>query len=65
METERVCVFLVVKDIARMGGSKSKMVTMFVLLLIILEGGWSKGCLELQRFGLLQLKHFFNSPYRL
>ncbi|KAH9687690.1 Receptor-like protein 1 [Citrus sinensis] len=45
-----------------MGGSKSKMVIMFVLLLIILEGGWSEGCLDHERFALLRLKHFFNDP---
>ncbi|KAH9687699.1 Receptor-like protein 13 [Citrus sinensis] len=43
-----------------MGGSKSKMVIMFVLLLIILEGGWSEGCLDHERFALLRLKHFFD-----
>ncbi|KAH9753572.1 LRRNT 2 domain-containing protein [Citrus sinensis] len=35
---------------------------MFVLLLIIFEGGWSEGCLDHERFALLQLKHFFNDP---
>ena len=34
---------------------------MFVLLLIIFEGGWSEGCLDHERFALLRLKHFFNS----
>ncbi|KAK9215080.1 hypothetical protein WN944_007083 [Citrus x changshan-huyou] len=38
------------------------MVIMFVLLLIIFEGGWSEGCLDHERFALLQLKHFFNDP---
>ncbi|KAH9687689.1 Receptor-like protein 1 [Citrus sinensis] len=38
------------------------MVIMFVLLLIILEGGWSEGCLDHERFALLRLKHFFNDP---
>ncbi|KDO39670.1 hypothetical protein CISIN_1g0013132mg, partial [Citrus sinensis] len=46
-----------------MGGSKSKMVVMFVLLLIIFEGGWSEGCLNHERFALLQLKLFFIDPY--
>ena len=45
-----------------MGGSKSKMVIMFVMLLIILEGGWSEGCLDHERFALLRLKHFFTNP---
>ncbi|KAH9753699.1 hypothetical protein KPL71_015169 [Citrus sinensis] len=36
---------------------------MFVLLLIILEGGWSEGCLDHERFALLRLQHFFNDPY--
>ncbi|KAH9753773.1 Receptor-like protein 13 [Citrus sinensis] len=36
------------------------MVIMFVLLLIILEGGWSEGCLDHERFALLRLKHFFD-----
>ncbi|KAH9753648.1 Receptor-like protein 13 [Citrus sinensis] len=43
------------------------MVIMFVLLLIILEGGWSEGCLDHERFALLRLKHLFddtgNYPY--
>ncbi|KAH9687658.1 Receptor-like protein 13 [Citrus sinensis] len=36
------------------------MVIMFVLLLIILEGGWSEGCLDHERFALLRLNRFFN-----
>ena len=59
-DRKSVC-FLELKDIVRMGGSKSKMVIMFVMLLIILEGGWSEGCLDHERFALLRLKHFFNS----
>ncbi|KAK9232808.1 hypothetical protein WN943_023056 [Citrus x changshan-huyou] len=43
-----------------MGGSKSKMVIMFVMLLIIFKSGWSEGCLDHERFALLRLKHFFN-----
>ncbi|KAH9687622.1 Receptor-like protein 13 [Citrus sinensis] len=39
------------------------MVVMFVLLLIIFEGGWSEGCLNHERFALLQLKLFFIDPY--
>ena len=39
------------------------MVIMFVLLLIIFEGGWSEGCLDHERFALLRLKHFLNDPY--
>ena len=35
---------------------------MFVLLLIILEGGWSEGCLDHERFALVRIKHFFNDP---
>ena len=46
-----------------MGGSKSKIVIMFVLFLIIFEGGWSEGCLHHERFALLQLKLFFTNPY--
>ncbi|KAH9687640.1 Receptor-like protein 13 [Citrus sinensis] len=46
-----------------MGGSKSKMVIMFVLLLIILEGGGSEGCLDQERFALLRLKLFFDDPF--
>ena len=45
-----------------MGGSKSKMVIMFVMLLIIFKSGWSEGCLDHERFALLRLKHFFNDP---
>ena len=58
--------FLIVRDIARMGCSKSKIVTMLVLVLIILGGGRSsEGCLEHEKFDLLRLKHFFNSLYTL
>uniref|UniRef100_A0A1S8ADH5 Receptor like protein n=1 Tax=Citrus limon TaxID=2708 RepID=A0A1S8ADH5_CITLI len=43
-----------------MGGSKSKMVIMFVMLLIIFKSGWSEGCLDHERFALLRLKHLFD-----
>ncbi|GAY53602.1 hypothetical protein CUMW_150370 [Citrus unshiu] len=47
-------------------GSGSKMVIMLVLsVLLILEVGWSEGCLEHERFALLRLRHFFSSPSRL
>ncbi|KAK9218565.1 hypothetical protein WN943_007202 [Citrus x changshan-huyou] len=46
-----------------MGGSKSKMVIMFVMLLIIFKSGWSEGCLDHERFALLRLKHFFDDSY--
>ncbi|KAH9687642.1 Receptor-like protein 13 [Citrus sinensis] len=36
---------------------------MFVLLLIILEGGGSEGCLDQERFALLRLKLFFDDPF--
>ncbi|GAY67746.1 hypothetical protein CUMW_258990, partial [Citrus unshiu] len=39
------------------------MVIMFVLLLIILEGGGSEGCLDQERFALLRLKLFFDDPF--
>ena len=56
-----MCVrFFTVRDIVRMGGSKSKMVIMFIMLLIIFKSGWSEGCLDHERFALLRLKHFFN-----
>ncbi|XP_052298166.1 receptor-like protein 13 isoform X18 [Citrus sinensis] len=43
-----------------MDSSKSKMVIMFVLLLIKFEGGWSEGCLDHEIFALFRLKYFFN-----
>ena len=36
-----------------------------VLILVSLESGWSEGCLEQERFALLQLKPFFNSLHYL
>uniref|UniRef100_A0A1S8AD65 Receptor like protein n=1 Tax=Citrus limon TaxID=2708 RepID=A0A1S8AD65_CITLI len=45
-----------------MGGSKSKMMIMFIMLLIIFKSGWSEGCLDHERFALLRLKHFFTGP---
>ncbi|KAH9753632.1 Receptor-like protein 13 [Citrus sinensis] len=36
---------------------------MFVLLLIILEGGGSERCLDQERFALLRLKLFFDDPF--
>ena len=58
-QKERVC-FFTVRDIVRMGGSKSKMMIMFIILLIIFKSGWSEGCLDHERFALLRLKHFFD-----
>ncbi|XP_024039509.1 receptor like protein 30 [Citrus clementina] len=46
-----------------MGGSKSKMMIMFIMLLIIFKSGWSEGCLDHERFALLRLKHFFDDSY--
>ncbi|GAY60443.1 hypothetical protein CUMW_202030 [Citrus unshiu] len=46
-----------------MGGSKSKMMIMFIMLLIIFKSGWSEGCLVHERFALLRLKHFFDDSY--
>ena len=46
--------------------SGSKMVIMLVFsVLLMLEVGWSEGCLEHERFALLMLRHFFSSPSRL
>ncbi|XP_052298178.1 receptor-like protein 13 isoform X9 [Citrus sinensis] len=61
-QKERVC-FFTVRDIVRMGGSKSKMMIMFIMLLIIFKSGWSEGCLVHERFALLRLKHFFDDSY--
>ncbi|KAK3213071.1 hypothetical protein Dsin_017777 [Dipteronia sinensis] len=49
-----------------MGLKQQAWMWVFVVVFIIivsLESRWSEACLEQERFALLQLKPFFNSPY--
>ncbi|KAK2640155.1 hypothetical protein Ddye_027950 [Dipteronia dyeriana] len=60
MENSKVCI--------EMGLKQQAWMWVFVLVLIInasFQSGWSEGCLEQERFALLQLKPFFNHPHTL
>ena len=51
-----------------MGLKQQPWMWVFVVVLITivsLESRWSEGCLEQERFALLQLKHFFNTFHKL
>ncbi|KAH9699635.1 Receptor-like protein 13 [Citrus sinensis] len=43
-----------------MCGSKRVWVSELIFILLVVKGWWSEGCLEQERYALLQLRHFFN-----